>query len=107
MAFNKRDGVFAHHCNFYQRELLLGIDTGLSATRLNGVVYTLSSGCWCLLLKARRLYIGSVNYFDDVMAGDKDKFLGVRMNAYISKPVDMATLKETIERVMSKRGDAE
>ena len=34
------------------------------------------------------------------MAGDKEKFLTAGMNDYISKPVDIAALKEVIARVM-------
>ena len=36
------------------------------------------------------------------MTGDKEKFLEAGMNDYISKPVDMAAIKEVIERVMGK-----
>ncbi|BAH75335.1 ATP-binding protein [Solidesulfovibrio magneticus] len=36
------------------------------------------------------------------MTGDKEKFLEAGMNDYISKPVEMETLKEVIERVMEK-----
>jgi PAS domain S-box-containing protein len=36
------------------------------------------------------------------MVGDKEKFIGAGMNDYISKPVDIATLTKTIDRVMSK-----
>jgi PAS domain S-box-containing protein len=36
------------------------------------------------------------------MAGDREKFLAVGMDDYISKPVDIADLKNLIARVMSK-----
>ena len=36
------------------------------------------------------------------MAGDRERFLAASMDGYISKPVNMKELKETIERVMSK-----
>ena len=35
------------------------------------------------------------------MTGDKEKFLAAGMNDYISKPVDMAALREVIERITS------
>jgi len=39
------------------------------------------------------------------MLGDKEMFLAAGMNDYISKPVDIAALKEVIEKVMtSKKG---
>ncbi|MBU1249022.1 MAG: response regulator, partial [Proteobacteria bacterium] len=36
------------------------------------------------------------------MTGDREKFLAVGMNDYISKPVDFWSLKEVIERTMGK-----
>lgn len=36
------------------------------------------------------------------MTGDKEKFLAAGMNDYISKPVEMAGLKEAIKRIMEK-----
>jgi len=36
------------------------------------------------------------------MTGDKEKFLAAGMNDYISKPVEIDTLKEVIERMMGK-----
>jgi CheY-like chemotaxis protein/anti-sigma regulatory factor (Ser/Thr protein kinase) len=39
------------------------------------------------------------------MAGDKEKFLSAGMDDYISKPVDIGILRETIERVMSRQSD--
>jgi CheY-like chemotaxis protein len=37
------------------------------------------------------------------MRGDREKFIGAGMNAYISKPVDIEALTEVIEKVMCKR----
>jgi PAS domain S-box-containing protein len=37
------------------------------------------------------------------MIGDREKFLAAGMDDYIAKPVEMASLKETIGRVMAKR----
>jgi PAS domain S-box-containing protein len=38
------------------------------------------------------------------MSGDREKFIGAGMNAYVSKPVDIEALKKVIEKVMSREG---
>jgi len=37
------------------------------------------------------------------MAGDRERFLQAGMDSYISKPVDMAHLRETVTSILSDR----
>lgn len=49
-----------------------------------------------------RKYLPIIAVTAYAMAGDKEKFLSVGMNGYISKPVDINELHRVIDQVMSK-----
>lgn len=40
------------------------------------------------------------------MIGDREKFLSLGMNGYLSKPVDAADLRRELERITAFQGNA-